>query len=124
MFVKVPGSRELRTQKLRSYLLSTHNSNVLPLKSGVGQYTKVVHATPTASNFFLASFYLPGQFAFIFPTNLSRVSPASAVANAASCVGPQTKTGYHAHRHRGLMQVPALSARGIETGSKICHCAS
>ena len=37
-----------------------------------------------------------------------------AVANTGSSVGPQNKIGHPAHRYRQLMQVPVLSARGIE----------
>ena len=35
------------------------------------------------------------------------------MANIGSCVGPQNKIGHPARRHRQVMQVPALSARGI-----------
>ena len=34
------------------------NSKILPFKPSVGPYI-VMHATPTAKNFFLANFYLP-----------------------------------------------------------------
>ena len=52
--------------------------------------------------------------------NLSRVFPLLAVANTCSCVGQQNKTGHPAYRYRQLMQVPVLSARGIEIGYKTC----
>ena len=38
---------------------------VLPLKPGVGQYI-AMHTTLTARDFFLAIFYLSGQFTCIF----------------------------------------------------------
>ena len=40
--------------------------------------------------------------------------------NSGSCVGPQNKMGHPAHRHRHLMQIPVLSARGIQISSKTC----
>ena len=43
-----------------------------------------------------------------------------AAAHAGPCTGPQNKIGHSAPRHRRLMQVPVLSARGIEIGSKAC----
>ena len=52
--VRMPCSGEMRTQKLRSHLLKTPSSNVLPLKPGAGQYI-AMHATPTARDFFLAN---------------------------------------------------------------------
>ena len=42
-----PRSGELRTQELKSHLVRTQSSNVVPLKPGVGQYT-AIHATFTA----------------------------------------------------------------------------
>ena len=42
------------------------------------------------------------------------------LANTSSSVGLQNRIGHPAHRHRRLMQVPVLSARGIEMGSKTC----
>ena len=59
--------RKLRTQKLRSRLLRTQSSKVLPLKPGPGQYT-AMHATPTARDFFLTNFYLSSPFTSIFST--------------------------------------------------------
>ena len=64
-----PRSGELRTQKLKSHLVRTQSLNVLPLKSGVGQYI-AIHATLTAWNFFLAYFYPSGPFTCIFPKPL------------------------------------------------------
>ena len=79
-----------------------------------------MRALPTARDFFLANFYLPGPFIFIFQ-KLSRVFPVLAVASAVSCVGQQNKIGHPARCHRRLMQVPVLSAHGIEIGSKMCY---
>ena len=67
---KSPRSGELRTQKLKSHLLRTQSLNVLPLKPGVGQYI-AIHATLTASDFFLAYFYPSGPFTSTF----SKTSP-------------------------------------------------
>ena len=64
--VLAPRSWELQTQKLKSHLMRTQNSNVLPLKPGVGQYI-TMHATFTARDFFLANFYPSGPFTCIFP---------------------------------------------------------
>ena len=61
----VPRSGELRTQKLKSHLVRTLSLNVLPLKSGVGQYI-AMHATLAAGNVFLAYFYPSGPFTCIF----------------------------------------------------------
>ena len=57
------GSRcgELRTQKLKSYLVRRQSLNVLPLKPGIGQYI-AIHAVLTARDFFLAHFYPFGPF--------------------------------------------------------------
>ena len=65
-----PRSGELRTQKLKSHQVRTQSLNVLPLKSGVGQYI-AIHATLTARNFFLAYVYPSGPFTCIF----SKTSP-------------------------------------------------
>ena len=64
------SSGELRTQKLKSYMVRTQSLNVLPLKPGVGQYI-AIHATLTARDFFLAYFYPSGPFTCIF----SKTSP-------------------------------------------------
>ena len=72
-----PRSGELRMQKLKSHLVRTQSlNNVLPFKPGLGQYI-AIHATLTARDFFLASFYPPGPFTCIF----SQISPDF------SCVG-------------------------------------
>ena len=73
-----PRSGELRMQKLKSHLVKTQSLNVLPLKLGVGQYI-AVHATLTTRDFFLASFYPSGPFAFIFSQPLP-IFPVLAVA--------------------------------------------
>ena len=65
-----PRTGKLRTQKLKSYLVRTQSLNVLSLKPGVGQYI-AIHATLTASFFFLAYFYPSGPFTCIF----SKTSP-------------------------------------------------
>ena len=61
--------------------LSVHQSlNVLPLKSGVGQYIAI---------------FLPFRsISCIFFQNLSQFLPVLAVANTGSCVGPQNKIGH------------------------------
>ena len=90
-----PRNGELRTQKIKSYLVRTQDVNVLPLKPGVGQYI-AVHATLTASDFSLTYFYPSGPFTCIFLQNLSRFFPVSAVADTGSCVGLQNKKGHPA----------------------------
>ena len=59
-------SGELWMQKLKSHLLRTKKLKVLPLEPGVGQYI-AIHATLTARDFFLASFFPSGPFTCIFP---------------------------------------------------------
>ena len=54
----LPRSGELRTQKLKSYLMKTHSLKVFLLKLGIGQYI-AMHATLTVKDFFLANVYLP-----------------------------------------------------------------
>ena len=80
-------SGELRTQKLKSHLVRTQSSNVLPLKPGVAQYT-AIHAALTARDFFLVYFYPSGPFTCIF----SKSSPDF----IRSCVGLQNKIGHTA----------------------------
>ena len=65
-----PRSGELRTQKLKSHLVRTQSLNVLPFKSGVGQYI-AIHAMLTARDFFFAYFYPSGPFTCSF----SKTSP-------------------------------------------------
>ena len=87
-----PRSGKLRTQKLKSHLMRTQSLKVLPLKPRVSEYV-AMHATLTASDFFLAKFYPSGPFTCIKP---SRVFPVLAVAITGSCVGPQNKIGHPA----------------------------
>ena len=60
-----PRRGELRTQKLKSYLMRTQSLKVLPFKPGVGQYI-AMHVTLTARDFFFANFYPSGPFTCIF----------------------------------------------------------
>ena len=63
-----PRSGELRTKKLKSYLVRTQGLNVLPLKPGVGQYI-AMHAALAAGDFFLTFFFPSCPFTcFFFPT--------------------------------------------------------
>ena len=83
---------ELRTQKLKSYLVRTQSLNVLPLKPGAGQYI-AIHAALTAKEFFLAYFYPSGPFTCFFFQNLSRFFLCWLWLTHGSCVGPQNKMG-------------------------------
>ena len=85
-------SGEVRTQKLKPHLLRTQSLKVLPSKLGVGHYM-ATHITITATDFFLANFYLFGPFTCIVFQYLSRVVPVLAVANTGSCVGQQDQIG-------------------------------
>ena len=84
---------ELRTQKLKSHLVRTQRLNVLPLKSGVGQYI-ALHATLTSRDFFLAYFHPSSPFTCIF----SKTSPSFSCVGCGygSCVSLQNKTGHPA----------------------------
>ena len=74
---------------------------------------KVVHASPTARDFFLELIsILPVHSPAFFP-NLFRVFLALAVAKTSSCVGLKNNICHPAHRYRQLMQVHVLSARGM-----------
>ena len=100
----------LQTQKLKTHLLRTQSSEVLPLRPGMGQYI-AMHASPTANDLFLASYIL----LLHSPAFFSNISPEFfllAVVTAGSCVGPQNKIG-HLAPHRQLIQVPVLNAHGI-----------
>ena len=55
----------LRTQKLKTHLLRTQSSQVLPLKPGERPYIDM-YVTPTARDFFLDYFYPTGPFTCIF----------------------------------------------------------
>ena len=82
-----PRSGELRTQKLKSHLVRTQSSNVLPFKPGVGQYI-AIHAMLTVREFFLAYFYPSSPFTCIF----SKTSPDFSLCwlwlTLGFCVGP------------------------------------
>ena len=90
-----PRSGELRTQKLKSHLVTTQSLNVLTLNPGVGQYL-AIHVTLTAWDFFLAYFYPSGPFTSIF----SKTSPGFFLCwlwlTHGSCVGLQNKIGHPA----------------------------
>ena len=73
-------------------MVRTQSSTVLPFKPGAGQYI-AIHAKLTASDFFLAYFYLPVHSLAFFPIPLP-IFPVLAVANTGSCVGPQNKIGH------------------------------
>ena len=88
-------SGELRTQKLKSYLVRTRSLNVLPLKLEVGQYI-AVHATLTAKKILPCFFLLFQSIHLHFFQNLSRFFCALAVANSGFCEGPQNKIGHPA----------------------------
>ena len=71
--------------------------------------------------------FLPGEFLpfrsihlHFFPKPLPSFSCISCGANTRSCVGPQNEISHPDQHYRQLMQVPVLSARGIQIGSKIC----
>ena len=130
--LRSPRTGVLRTQKLKTSLLRTQRSKVLPFKPSAGPYI-AMHATSTARDFFLANFYPSSPPTGIPPPKkknnnqqqqhknnntttttttktLSRAFPVLAVANTGSCVGPRNKIGHPAHRYRQLTQVPVLSA--------------
>ena len=67
-------------QKLKSNLVRTQSLNVLPLKSGIGQYVAIL-ATLTARDFFLVYFYPSGPFTCIFFPKPLPILPVLAVAN-------------------------------------------
>ena len=90
-----PRSGGLRTQKLKSHLVRTHSLNVLPLKTGAGQYI-ATHTTITARNFLLANFYPSGPFTCIFSQNIFRFFLCWLWLTHGSCVGPQNKMGHPA----------------------------
>ena len=91
----IPRSGELRMQKLKSHLVRTQSLNVLPLKSGVGQYI-AMHATLTARDFFLSYFYPSSPVTCIFFQNFSRFLLCWLWLTHVSCVGPQNKIGHPA----------------------------
>ena len=56
--------------EVKFLFVQNQSSNVLPFKPGLGQCINM-YATPAARNVFVAHFYLPGPFPFIF----SKTSP-------------------------------------------------
>ena len=86
-----PRSGKLRTQKLKSHLVTTQSLNVLPLKPRVAQYKPtMLRLLPGISSLLTST--LPVHSPAFFQ-NLSRCFPALAVANTGSCVGSQNKIG-------------------------------
>ena len=92
---KLSRSGELPTQKFKSYLMTTQSLKVLPLKIGVDQYI-AMHATLTARDFFIANFYLSGQFTCIFSETSPKFVMCWLWLTRGSCVGPQNKIGHPA----------------------------
>ena len=78
--------------EIRVPLWSTHNSTVLPLKPGVG-LNVAMHASPTAMNFLLSNFFLPGPFNFIYCETYLRFFLALSMAFAGFRVCPRNKIG-------------------------------
>ena len=76
-------------------MVRTQSLNFIPLKPGVGQYI-VIHATLTARDFFLATFYPSGPFTCIFSKTSPQMFLVLAVVNTGSCVGPQNKIDHPA----------------------------
>ena len=66
-------------------------SKALPLNPGVPQNMAIVHASPTARNFFLSDFYPLGPFGYIIFQISSLVFLALGVANACYRVGPRNE---------------------------------
>ena len=83
-------SGELRTKKLKSYLVRTQGLNVLPLKPGVGQYV-AIRAALAAGDFFLAFFFPSGPFTCIFPSKIDPDFSCWLWLTHGSCVGLQNK---------------------------------
>ena len=75
--------------------LRTCSFKVLRLKPGVGHYI-AMHATLSARDFFLATFYPSGPFTCSFSKTSPKFFPVLAAANTGSCVGPQNKIGHPA----------------------------
>ena len=89
-----PHSGELRTQKLKSYLVRTLSVNGLPLKPGVAQYIAKLRLLPGISSL-LIIFTLPVHSPAFFQ-NFSQVFSVLAVTDTGACVGPQNKIGHPA----------------------------
>ena len=74
-----PRSGQLRTQKLKSYLVRTQSLNVLPLKPRVGQY--IAYTCYAYCQGFFPCLFLPFRSIHLhFPKPLS-IFPVLAVAN-------------------------------------------
>ena len=102
----------LQAQKLKTHLLRTYSSKVLPLKPGVGQ-TIVMHASPTVKDFFLKLISALLVHSPAFLQTFSEFFLVLAVANTDSCLGPQNKIGHPTCRFKSPMQAPVLNSRGI-----------
>ena len=107
-----------RTQKFKTRLFRTQSSILLPLKPGAGPYIQpgLLHLRPGISSLLIFLPFLSIHLHFLSKPLPS--FPVSAVANTGSFVGRQNKIGHPACCYRQLMQVPVLSARGIEVGSQ------
>ena len=73
LFTSRPRSGELRTQKLKSYLVRTQSLNVRPLKPGVGQYI-AIHAVLASRDSSLLVSALPVHSPAFFPKPLPSFS--------------------------------------------------
>ena len=79
------------------------------------------HTCYTYCQGFLPCLFLPFWSIHLhFFQNLSRLLLCWLWLTHGSCVGLQNKMGHSAQSYRQLMQVPALSARGRQRGSKTC----
>ena len=65
VFAPNPRNGVLQTYKLKTHLLRTQSSKILPLKPEEDQKI-AMHATHTARDFFPANFYSPAPFTCIF----------------------------------------------------------
>ena len=102
VLLKIPGSGEPRTQKLKFPLMRKRSLKFLPLKLGVGQYI-VTHATLTARDFFRANLFPSGPFTWIF----SKTSPEfffCVLAVASQLVGALSPVN-HKGLHQGWTQI-------------------
>ena len=87
-----PRSGELRTQKLKSYLVRTQSLNVLPLKPGVGQFIAMLRLLPGISSLLISTLLVHSP-AFFFQ-NIFRFLLCWLWLTHGSCVGPQNKIGH------------------------------
>ena len=94
------GVHRNRMQKLKTHLLRTPRSKILPLNTGVG-YHMAMHASPVSRDLFLELIStFPVHSSAFFSKTSPEFSPALAVANAGSCVSPQSREGHHTGCHR------------------------